>query len=88
VAYLDAYFSGRVQGVGFRYSTLQIARGYEAAGYVSNLVDGRVRLEVEGDGVELTAFLEEIEDQLSVFIRETEVRRGERPRSFQDFLIV
>ena len=39
------YFSGRVQGVGFRFTTLQVAKEFEVAGFVSNLPDGRVRLE-------------------------------------------
>lgn len=38
------FFSGRVQGVGFRYSALQVAKEFDVSGFVCNLTDGRVRL--------------------------------------------
>lgn len=42
------YFSGRVQGVGFRYQATRLARGLGLTGYVKNLWDGRVELEAQG----------------------------------------
>lgn len=57
---IRVFFSGRVQGVGFRYSVREIACGYEVTGYVRNLNDGRVELVGEGDRAELEAFLEGI----------------------------
>src|SRR5699024_9007816 len=71
---ISVFFSGRVQGVGFRYETLQIAKGFEVTGFVKNLPDGRVQLEAEGEEAEVTAFVEQIEEDLSSFIRETEKR--------------
>jgi acylphosphatase len=38
----QVFYSGRVQGVGFRYTVKQIASGYEITGFVRNLPDGRV----------------------------------------------
>ena len=66
------YYSGRVQGVGFRYTVYQIARGYDITGAVRNLHDGRVEVIAQGDESELRSFIEGIkESHLEPFIRET-----------------
>ena len=44
VSHREVWYTGRVQGVGFRAQTLNVARGYEVTGYVQNLPDGRVYL--------------------------------------------
>jgi acylphosphatase len=68
-------YSGRVQGVGFRYSTKQIASGYEVVGTVKNLPDGRVELQVMSqDSEELEDFLAAIdESNLGSLIKEREI---------------
>lgn len=53
-------FEGRVQGVGFRYATRQIALGFEVVGWVKNLADGSVELVIEGENQEVQEFIEEI----------------------------
>ncbi len=50
-------YEGKVQGVGFRASVLQLARGYEITGYVKNLPDGRVELAARGESNEVNDFL-------------------------------
>lgn len=68
-------YSGRVQGVGFRYTTKQIASGYDVTGSVKNLPDGRVQLQVMShDVTELDDFLTAIdESNLGSLIKEREV---------------
>ncbi len=58
---LHALFSGRVQGVGFRYDTIRIAAEFDVVGSVRNTVDGNVELIAEGPERELIAFLCAIE---------------------------
>tara|TARA_B100001029_G_scaffold61891_1_gene50102 strand:+ start:73 stop:351 length:279 start_codon:yes stop_codon:yes gene_type:complete len=53
-------YSGRVQGVGFRYECKRIAMGFEVNGTVENLDDGSVNLCVVGDELEVQDFLQEI----------------------------
>ena len=63
-------YSGRVQGVGFRLSVREIACGFELAGFVRNLPDGRVELVAAGAEAELLEFLQAIRDsQLGGYIR-------------------
>ena len=74
------YYSGRVQGVGFRYTARQIARGYHVAGWVKNLDDGRVELVAEGNTEALDGLLSEIEQTLGWAIagHEVHVERAEQ----------
>ena len=53
-------YRGRVQGVGFRYRTQQIAERFQVNGYVKNLADGSVELVAEGQDQEVEAFLQEV----------------------------
>jgi acylphosphatase len=66
------FFSGHVQGVGFRYAVLQVAKEFEVAGYVSNLADGRVQLEAEGSASEMAAFVSAIEEKMHGYVRKVE----------------
>lgn len=81
------FFSGRVQGVGFRYTTLQIAREFEVAGFVRNLVDGRVQLEAEGRRPEIDAFVAAIEERMHGYVRRVERSSEAREPLFSGFAI-
>ncbi len=56
-----AVVSGRVQGVGFRWHCQRAAGARELTGWVRNMNDGRVELEVEGPATLITAFLGDVE---------------------------
>ena len=57
LASLEVRVTGRVQGVGFRYFTLEVARRLDLAGYVMNTRDGGVRVYAEGPRESLEQFL-------------------------------
>lgn len=56
----EVWFSGRVQGVGFRYTTHRLAANFDVTGFVENLPDGRVHLLVEALPHETSSFVEAI----------------------------
>ncbi len=64
--------SGRVQGVGFRYTTKDLARGFDVCGSVRNLPDGTVEILLMGERGEVDDFLRELveESQVAHFIKE------------------
>jgi len=60
IASIQVFYEGNVQGVGFRYSVRQIAKGFDLTGSVRNLPDGRVELLATGEEDEVRAFVEAI----------------------------
>lgn len=59
-------FEGRVQGVGFRYTVKELARGFDVCGWVKNLPDGSVELQVTGEKDEVESFIREIAEESNV----------------------
>jgi acylphosphatase len=85
---MNCWFEGHVQGVGFRYQTMSVAKGFEVSGSVQNLPDGRVHLCAEGDESEVQAFQGAVADELNSFIRKSEIHTDSGPRTCQSFRIV
>jgi acylphosphatase len=85
---MQIFYSGRVQGVGFRYTVRSVALGFEVTGTVRNLADGRVELVAEGFRDELEAFRGSIwESGLEHFIRDEQVIWAEAADEFRGFEI-
>ena len=68
------FFSGRVQGVGFRYSATYLARPLGLTGWVKNLWDGRVEMEVQGDEAAIERLLSQLRNQRWIEIEDTEIK--------------
>jgi len=85
---MHIFYSGHVQGVGFRYTVKSVAVGFEITGAVRNLLDGRVELVVEGPREELEAFREAIREAgLEHFIQNETVNWSEATGEFRGFEI-
>ena len=85
---VHVHYSGRVQGVGFRYTVKSLVPGYDVLGIIRNLPDGRVELVAEGERAELEAFLQAIRDSgLRRNIRDEEIVFGEGQINFRGFEI-
>jgi acylphosphatase len=67
-------YTGRVQGVGFRYTARQIAGGFPVAGFVRNVTGGNVELVAEGEADEVTEFLGAIARRMRGYITGADVR--------------
>ncbi len=84
----QVFYEGRVQGVGFRYTVRRIATGFDIAGWVRNLPDGRVELLAAGEPDEVTAFLQAICDSdLASYIRNHTPREIPPPATLRGFEI-
>jgi acylphosphatase len=82
------FYSGRVQGVGFRYSVKTVATGFEVTGTVRNLDDGRVELIAEGQKPELEEFLVAIRDsEVGRFIKNEQTSWSDAKNEFRGFEI-
>lgn len=80
------YYSGRVQGVGFRYTARSLAAGLPVAGFVRNLENGDVELLAEGEADAVDRLLAAIDEQLGGNIRGRDIH-DEPPSGLKGFEI-
>lgn len=80
-------FHGRVQGVGFRYTTASIARRHPVVGFVRNLPDGSVELVAEAEATVLDQFLADIGSEFAGYIRQQEIQETASDEMFVRFEI-
>lgn len=67
-------FYGRVQGVGFRYHAYYKARSLGLTGWVKNLYDGTVEMEVQGEAKQITELFLHLRNQRFIVIEDMEVK--------------
>lgn len=84
---VHAYFSGRVQGVGFRFTARQLAAELGIAGWVKNLSDGRVEVVAEADEAVLKDFLSRLERTFRLYIRDIQTDWQPASSAFDDFTV-
>jgi acylphosphatase len=65
--------NGRVQGVGFRFTTKQKAMDYDLKGWVKNLPNGTVEIEIEGNDLQVEDFLSDLKEGFNPFIKVNDV---------------
>jgi len=82
---VHAYYSGGVQGIGFRFTAERLAQELGVTGWVSNLSDGRVELRAEANEDALKDFLAQINDIFSRYIRDVKVSWESATGEFKDF---
>jgi acylphosphatase len=84
----QVFYEGRVQGVGFRFTVRHIAKGFDVTGWVRNLPDGRVELQVTGDENEVRAFLDQVaQSELHSLIRKQTQNKLNEPVAARSFEI-
>ncbi len=81
-------YRGHVQGVGFRYTTCQVADQFDVVGSVGNQPDGTVRLIVEGEPGELDRFVAAVAEAMEGRIRGVSEQTGEAQGEFDQFRVV
>jgi acylphosphatase len=85
---LQVFYEGNVQGVGFRWSVRHGAKGFDVTGWVRNLPDGRVELQVTGNEDEVRAFLDNIaQGELHALIHKQSEHKLEKPVTSRGFEI-
>ena len=84
---IHAYYTGKVQGVGFRFTVQDIAFDLKVTGWVKNLRDGRVEAVVEAEETTLKDFLAKINQYFSPYIQDADIQWQPATGEFKDFEI-
>ncbi len=82
------FYSGTVQGVGFRFTTQELASGLGLNGWVRNLSDGRVEILVEGRQSVIEQLIQELDGHFKGYIKNKEIDFSPHQSQFKDFRIV
>jgi acylphosphatase len=82
---LHIFFSGSVQGVGFRFTAVSVARPLDLKGWVKNLSSGEVEIVAEGEEPLLKKFVAQLQHRFSDHIADTSVRWEDPSAEFKEF---
>ena len=80
-------FSGRVQGVGFRFTAHRIASRYDLKGFVRNLPGGEVEMFAQGADKDINNCIEDIMETFAGCVRKTTVTETPPNPSYDSFKI-
>ena len=80
-------FTGRVQGVGFRFTALDIAERYRLTGLVRNLPDGTVEMLAQGTAQTIADCIRDIQETFVGYIKETRIEEIPPDPQYEDFKI-
>ncbi len=84
---LHLYYSGRVQGIGFRYTVADIANFQKVWGWVKNLDDARVEVMAEAEEDTLNSFLQQVNQHFSQQIKDVNIEWLSASGEFRDFKV-
>jgi len=80
-------FIGRVQGVGFRFTTYRIANLHQLFGFVRNVPDGTVEMLAQGQPEDIDNCINDIKESFTGYIRETKIEEMPPNTRYTDFKI-
>ncbi|MFN7844453.1 MAG: acylphosphatase, partial [Pirellula sp.] len=83
---VTCFFSGRVQGVGFRFHTKEVAKKFSVQGTVQNLDDGRVKVVAEGEKDEIHRFLDAVSQSMTGNVKGDERFESDASSEFESFV--
>jgi acylphosphatase len=80
-------FRGRVQGVGFRFTVLNVAKRYQLTGLVRNLPNGTVEMIAQGCSDDIADCIRDINESFGYNVEDTQVEAVPADRQYRDFKI-
>ena len=84
---IRVYYSGKVQGVGFRFTAEHLAKAMGISGWVENLKNGKVEIIAQAEEEVLKDYLKKIHDHFSPYIKDFEIKWLEFDEYLRDFEI-
>jgi acylphosphatase len=81
------FFSGRVQGVGFRFTARAVANRYKIDGWVKNTHDSRVEIIAQGRKKDIDNFVDDLKQEFSGHVLDVDIEQIESSDDYDSFQI-